>query len=186
MSTIALQTGLSGLQAHATMLDVVGNNLANENTTAYKTQSVQFQDLVYQTLTAGTGPSGKLGGINPEQIGFGVAVGATESLFQQGPVTPTGRELDVALQGGGFFVVNDGTRELYTRAGSFSVDAAGYLVDGATGDRVQRFGATGEATATTPGFQTVGDLGVRIPYGAGLPGEPTQNVALTGNLSASL
>src|SRR5207249_9833012 len=104
----------------------------------------------------------------------------------QGPVTPTGRELDVALQGGGFFVVNDGTRELYTRAGSFSVDAAGYLVDGATGDRVQRFGATGEATATTPGFQSAGDLGVRIPYGAGLPGEATQDVTLTGNLSSTL
>jgi flagellar hook protein FlgE len=186
MSTIALETGLTGLQAHATMLDVVGNNIANENTTAYKSQSVQFEDLVYQTLTPGTGPSGKLGGINPEQVGFGVRVGSTTSLFQQGPVTPTGRELDVALQGGGFFVVNDGTRDLYTRAGSFSVDAAGFLVDGGTGDRVQRFGAVGEATATSPGFQTAGDLGVRIPYGAGLPGEATQNVTLTGNLSATL
>ena len=186
MPTIALYAGLSGLHAHATMLDVVGNNLDNENTTAYRAQRVNFQDLVYQTLSSGTGPSGALGGTNPQQVGFGVRVGAIDSLFQQGPVNPTGRELDLALQGSGFFVVNDGSRELYTRAGAFSVDSAGYLVDGGTGFRVQRFGSVGEATATTPGFQAAGDLGLRIPYGAVLPGTASQNVGLTGNLSASL
>lgn len=186
MPTIALYAGLSGLHSHATMLDVVGNNLANENTTAYRSQRVSFQDLVYQTLNSGSGPTGSLGGTNPQQVGFGVRVGAIESLFQQGPVNPTGRELDLALQGPGFFVVNDGNRQLYTRAGAFSIDSAGYLVDGSTGFRVQRFGTVGEATPTTPGFQTAGSLGVRIPFDVVLPGTASQNVNLTGNLSTSL
>ena len=113
-------------------------------------------------------------------------MGTTTSTDEtQGTITTTGNALDLALQGGGAFVVNDGTQDYYTRAGSFSVDQNNYLIDPATGDRVQRFGAVGEATATTPGFQTDGNNGILIPNTTGIPGQATTVVDLTGNLSAS-
>ena len=186
MAITALYSGLSALSAHSSMLDVVGNNIANENTTAFKAQRVTFEDLVYQTLSAGSGPSGTLGGTNPIQVGFGVRIGAIDSLFQQGPVIPTGRALDASIEGGGLFVVSTGTQTLYTRAGTFSIDAAGYLVLGSSGYRVQRFGSVGDPSPTTPGFQTPGVFDIRIPYGATLPGVPTQNVNLAGNFSSQL
>src|SRR5438552_3646494 len=83
-------------------------------------------------------------GTNPSQNGFGVAVGAIDSLFQQGAVTPTGRSLDAAIQGRGFFVLSNGATTAYSRAGSFAIDAGGFLVDPNTGYRVQRTGVVGE------------------------------------------
>src|SRR5262245_66462227 len=118
------------------MLDVVGNNLANANTTGYKGESVQFQDLIYQSLRDGVAP-GALGGggTNPQQVGFGAAVGSIASDFQQGNLQPTGRTLDLAIQGTGFFVVNDGQRNLFTRAGTFDLDPQGFVIDATTGFR---------------------------------------------------
>lgn len=186
MALNALFIGSSGLQANATALDVVGQNLANLNTTGFKTQRALFQDLVYQTLNAGSAPVGNLGGTNPTQAGSGVRVGALGSLFRQGSVTPTGRSLDAAIQGSGFFVVTNGTSTAYTRAGAFDVDAAGFLVDPNTGFRVQRTGSVGEPSGTAPGFQVVGDNNIRVPFGAGLQGLQTTTVRFQGNLSNSL
>ncbi len=186
MALNALFIGSSGLQANSAALDVIGQNLANLNTTGFKTQRALFQDLVYQTVNAGSAPNGGLGGVNPTQAGTGVAIGALGSIFQQGSVTPTGRTLDAAIQGSGFFVVSNGQATSYTRAGSFDIDAAGFLVDPNTGFRLQRTGNLGEATPTLPGFQTVGDNNIRVPIGAGLQGLPTENVRFQGNLSNSL
>jgi flagellar hook protein FlgE len=186
MSMTALFTGSTGLQANSAMLDVVGNNLANLNTTGYKSQSTLFKDLVYQTLNPGSAPSGNSGGTNPAQNGFGVGVGSIESLFTQGSVTPTGRNLDAAIQGNGFFVVTNGQTTAYSRSGSFSVDAQGFLVDPNTGYRVQRTGAVGEGSATQPGFQVPGNQDIRVPFGAGAAGTPTTDVTYQGNLSSSL
>jgi flagellar hook protein FlgE len=186
MALTALFTGSTGLQANSAALDVVGNNLANLNTTGYKTQRTLFKDLVYQTLNPGSAPSGSVGGTNPAQNGFGVAVGSIDSLFQQGSVTPTGRNLDAAIQGSGFFVVSDGQSTAFTRAGSFAVDAAGFLIDPNTGFRVQRTGTVGEGSATTPAFQVPGNLNIRVPFGVGAPGVPTTSVNYQGNLSSSL
>ena len=174
---------MSGLQANQQWLDIVGNNLANLNTTGFKAQVLNFKDLVYQTTQpASTTAQGS--GTNPQQIGAGVGT-TTSADESQGTITTTGNALDLALQGGGEFVVNDGTQDYYTRAGSFSVDQNNYLIDPTTGDRVQRFGAVGEATATTPGFQTAGNNGIQIPNTTGIPGQATTVVNLTGNLSAS-
>lgn len=186
MALNALFVGASGLQANSTALDVVGQNLANLNTTGFKEQRALFQDMVYQTLNSGSAPTANTGGVNPTQAGSGVAVGALGSLFNQGSITPTGRTLDAAIQGSGFFVVSNGSSTAFTRAGSFAIDANGYLVDPNTGFRVQRTGTVGEGSATTPGFQVVGNQDIKVPLGAGVQGVETANVNYQGNISSSL
>lgn len=186
MGLNALFVGSSGLTTNSSALDVVGNNLANINTTGYKTQRMLFKDVVYQTLNTGSAATDQIGGINPAQLGLGVTVGSVGSLFAQGNLTPTGRQLDAGLQGAGFFVVRSGQETAFTRAGSFSVDAAGYLNDPATGYRVQRFGAVGEGSATDPAFQVPGNQDIQIPFGAGAAGTPTATVRYQGNLSSAM
>lgn len=183
MALNAIYTGVTGLTANAQLLDVVGNNLANNNTTGFKAQRALFKDLVYQTIAAGSAASADQGSVNPSQIGFGVAVGTIHSVFQQGTLNPTGRTLDLGIQGSGFFVLANSSSTYYSRAGAFDVDSAGFLVDQTTGNRVQRFGIVGEGPG---GFQVTGENNIRIPFGAGLPGTPTANVTMQGNISSTL
>jgi len=178
--TYALSAGVSGLQAHQTMLDVTGNNLANVNTTGYKSSRVTFAELLAQTLEPATQPAGNIGGTNPVQLGTGVGVAAITPSMNQGNIVNTGNPLDMAIEGQGYFVVTDGERDLYTRAGTFGVDAAGYLIDSSSGYRVERLGTTGEAD----GFQIPGDGGIRVPYDVALPARATSEITLTGNVSA--
>jgi flagellar hook protein FlgE len=179
----SLLAGVSGLTAAQDLLDVVGNNLANLNTTGFKSQTPLFSDLLYQTLSPASASSNG-SGTNPIQIGYGTLTASMETNFTQGALNTTGNPLDAAIQGQGFFVANDGTQNLYTRAGAFSIDAAGYLVDPATGYLIQRTGTVGEASATNPGFQTPGNDNILIQMGTGIPGKATSTVTLTGNLSA--
>ncbi|OAI51526.1 hypothetical protein AYO47_07045 [Planctomyces sp. SCGC AG-212-M04] len=181
----ALLTGVSGLNSHQKMLEVIGNNLANLNSTAYKAQRVLFSDLLYQTVSAASsGANGLIGGINPAQVGSGSQVGQISSNFTQGNLEPTGQDLDFAIDGDGFFVVSGGGSPKYTRAGSFAVDADGLLIDPSTGYRVQRFGDAGEPNGVDPSFQTAGDLNIHVPFGASIPGKTTTKVNLVGNLSS--
>jgi flagellar hook protein FlgE len=182
----ALYTGATGMVAFSNMLNVVGNNLANLNTPGFKDQSVSFQDLIYETLSPGSPATSTIGGTNPTQVGNGVNNGATNTNFNQGTITPTGEALDAAIQGNGFFVLGNGTSQLYTRDGEFAVDSAGFLVDPTTGLQVQRTGTVGEGTATTPGFQVAGNNNISVPYGAGLPGTETANVSFQGNIDNDL
>jgi flagellar hook protein FlgE len=180
-----LLTGVSGLASHQKMLEVIGNNLANLNSTAYKQQRVLFSDLLYSTLSsASSGTDGVLGGINPSQVGSGSQVAAVDSNFQQGNLQPTGQPLDFAIDGDGFFVVSAGQAPRYTRAGAFRVDADGVLVDPSTGFRVQRFGDVGEPNGVDPGFQVPGDNGIHVPFGVSIPGRTTAEVNISGNLSS--
>ncbi len=180
----SLLAGVSGLLASEQMLDVVGNNLANLNTTGFKSQTPLFSDLLYQTLSPASSSSSG-GGTNPIQVGFGTMTSSMDTNFTQGALTTTGNPLDMAIQGQGFFVANNGSQDMYTRAGAFSIDANGYLVDPATGYEIQRTGTVGEATATSPGFQTAGNSAIQIPMGTGVAGQATANVTLQGNLDAS-
>jgi len=166
------------------MLDVVANNLSNVNTTAYKSQRLRFADQMYDTIRSASGPSGTLGGSNPQQIGLGARVSAIDKDFQQGVLELTGNELDLAIQDSGFFVVTDGAQTLYTRAGAFEIDEDGFLVDTGTGFHVQRVGSVGEGSAGEPAIQTSGVSNIKIPYGTLIPGERTSLVTLTGNLDA--
>ncbi len=181
--SISLLTGVTGLNAAQDLLDVVGNNLANLNTTGFKSQTPLFSDLLYQTLLPASS-SNNGSGVNPIQVGFGTLTSTVDTNFTQGALTPTGNPLDAAIQGQGFFIANNGSQDLYTRAGAFSVDAAGYLVDPATGYLIQRTGTVGQASATNPGFQTAGNNNILIPMGTGIPAKATASITLMGNLSA--
>ncbi len=176
----ALLSGVSGLQAHQTMLDVAGNNLANVNTTAFKASRVSFAELLSETMREASQPNAQIGGTNPVQIGSGVLVSRVDRDTTQGSMVTTGQPLDMAIEGGGYFMLNDGNRDLYTRMGSFAVDGQYYLVDPATGARVQRIGSEGIAD----GFQSASDNSIRIPYDVPLPARTTTQIKYTGNLSA--
>ena len=186
MSLTALFNGSSGLLANSAALDVVGNNLANLNTTGFKSQRVLFKDQLYQTLSSVSRGSTSDGGTNPIQQGFGVGIGGIESTFLQGAINPTARSLDAAIQGKGFFVLRNSTGQVYSRSGAFDIDANGFLVDPTTGYFVQRNGTVGDAGGPTPGFQIPGNNNIKLPFGVGVPGVATANVNFQGNLSATL
>ncbi len=131
--SVALSAGVTGLQAHQKMLDVAGNNLANVNTTAYKTTNINFSELLSQTITSASAPTSTVGGTNPQQMGSGVGVSSITRNTTQGNIVKTGNPLDVAIEGEGYFVANDGEKSVYTRAGTFPVDEDGTMVDVATG-----------------------------------------------------
>ena len=124
----SLFSGISGLRVNQTMLDVTGNNIANANTTGFKSSSTVFQDTLSQMLTAGSAGNAQRGGTNPIQIGLGVQVAGTAGNFTQGSNQTTGRPTDMMINGDGFFTVQDGNSLTYTRAGSFSWDPNGNLV----------------------------------------------------------
>lgn len=181
----SLFSSASALSASQTLLNVVGNNLANSNTIGFKSQHVQFSTQFTQTLQAASAPTSSSGGTNPIQIGNGVQVGATSTNFSQGTFESTGNPYDLAIQGKGFFILNNGSGPMYTRAGAFGLDSQGHLVDPTTGYKVQRTGTVGEATPTSPAFQAPGIGDIRIPLGMTIPGSATQNIKFGGNLNSS-
>lgn len=179
----SLFSSSSGLRAHQELLDVIGNNLANANTTGYKSQRLRFSNQFTQILSDQTAPSGDVGGKNPVAIGLGVQVAAIDTRFTQGNFENTGNRLDLAIQNDGFFVLQN-KELLFSRAGAFSIDSGNSLVDPATGYRVQRTGTIGEGTATAPAFQVAGDNDIRIPRGITIPGHATQSISFRGNLDS--
>jgi flagellar hook protein FlgE len=176
----ALMSGVTGLRVHQQMLDVAGNNLANVNTYGFKSSRITFAELLAETMREGTQPTASVGGTNPQQIGSGVAVSSIVRDMSQGNLVNTGQPLDMAVEGAGYFVMNDGEKDVYTRVGSFAVDAQYYLVDPGTGFRVQRIGSEGVAE----GFQDPASNNIRIPYDVALPAKATEGITFAGNLSA--
>src|SRR5918996_944016 len=142
----ALFTAVSGLRNHQVWLDVIGNNIANANTVGYKSSTVVFDDILGQTISSGVAPTASKGGTNPVQVGLGMTIGSIGQNFLQGSIQTTNRNTDMAIQGDGFFVLANGSDRTYSRAGSFSLDANGELVDTATGYKVQ--GANGDITVS--------------------------------------
>ena len=178
-STSAMFTGLTGLIANAASLDVIGNNIANVNTTAFKSSRMLFSTQFSRTLSAGTGPSANSGGSDPTQLGLGVKVAGTQRNFTTGSISPTGDPRDLAIDGNGFFIVNRGSQQLYTRAGSFRQDANNDLVVATSGERVQGY-AVDSNFNIIPGNLT----NINIPVGTLTLAEATQNVRMAGNLNS--
>jgi len=167
----AYSVALSALQADSTAIDVVGNDLANLDTTGYKATEVEFEDLMAQSMGAGQ---------NTAQVGMGVGPVCTVANYSQGTITSTGGSTDVALQGSGFFVVkNSDGQTLYTRDGNFQVNASGTLST-ATGETVQGWTAVnGVVNPNGP----VSDL--TIPTGVLIPATATTTMGLTANLDST-
>lgn len=135
----SLFSGVSGLKTHQTRMDVIGNNIANVNTTAYKSSSMTFSALMSQTTKQASGPNALtgVGGTNARQIGLGVKAGAINTnITGQGSAQSTGNPFDIMITGEAFFVVNNGVSNYFTRDGSFYVDGAGNLAMTSTGYNV--------------------------------------------------
>jgi flagellar hook protein FlgE len=166
----AFSTALSGLNADSTAIDIIGNDLANLNTTGYKASEVSFQDLLAQSLGAGS----------TSQVGLGVGQVTAVPQYTQGSIQTTGGPTDAAIEGDGFFVVNNSNNQtLYTRDGSFQLNASGDLVD-ASGDTVQGW------SATDGNVNTNGPIGnITVPLGTNIPATATTTMSMSLNLDAS-
>ncbi|MFZ4573334.1 MAG: flagellar hook protein FlgE [Phycisphaerales bacterium] len=177
-STTALYTALSGLNANARNIDVVGNNIANINTTAFKSSRLMFSSMFSKTISGGTPPGDTSGGTNPHQIGFGVNVAGTQRNFASGGLTTTGDSRDLAIEGDGFFMVQNGSDTRYTRAGAFRQNANQDLTT-IGGQKLLGYGVDADFNIT-PGAL----VDLNIPLG-GLPiANATENVTLRGNLKS--
>lgn len=176
----SLSAAISGLRNHQTKLDVVGNNIANVNTVAYKSQSARFQDIFSQTLSGATAPFEGRGGVNPMQVGLGMELSSINTNHSGGAITGTGVETDLAIGGSGFFVVNNGFQNYYTRDGSFTRDATGVLVN-AGGMKLMGWTVTGDEDE----FDTSQPLGeIYIPLGEEMIAGATSKIVFTGNLDS--
>lgn len=163
---------LTGLQADTVALNTIGNNLANLNTTAFKGQTTTFQDLFYQNM--GTSGAGNL-----LQVGVGTRVSGTATDFTQGSLTTTNTSTDMALNGQGFFVVDQGNTQLLTRAGSFQLNGAGNLIT-SSGENVMGYGAFAGAVNLNGGL-----VPITLPVSSTENAQATQNLSMTTSLNAT-
>jgi flagellar hook protein FlgE len=175
----SLFSGISGLRAHQQMMDVTGNNIANVNTTGYKSSQTTFQHTLSQVVRAAGTPQNGSGGTNPAQVGLGVRLAGIENNFTQGAAQNTGRNTDLMIQGDGFFVVDNAGQQLLTRNGSFNFDARGSLVT-SDGSIVQGWAANAAGAINSNGGQGP----IALPLGTQIPPQATQNATVTGNLPA--
>ena len=169
----SLFSSISGMRANQTMMDVVGNNIANVNTAGFKASEVTFQEALTQVMR---GPSIN---INPLQLGLGVQVAGIDPVFTQGASQVTGRATDLAIQGDGFFVIQQGTGQIFTRAGSFNFDSSGNLT---TTDGGKVMGWMADATGKVD--PNGGITAISIPIGQVLPSKTTTTVEMGGNIAS--
>ena len=148
----SLYSGISGLRNHQTRMDVIGNNIANVNTTGYKTSRVIFQDIFSQTSRGGMANTGISGGTNPVQIGLGIKLSSIDVLHTPAPFARTDNAFDMMVDGDGFFIVDSPNGYFYTRAGNFKTDDEGWLT-------------------TSDGYYVMGYTGA-LTYVEGVPGNP--------------
>ena len=178
--TTAMNTGATGLRSNSIMLSTIGDNIANVNTTAFKSNRADFETQFAVTLRDAAGPSNGLGGVNPSQMGLGSALGAIQRSFLQGSISATGSPSDLAVDGEGFFILNNADgNAVYTRDGSFSLDTDNQLVS-SDGFLVQGFAADDTGAIDTAGALST----LTIPLGSMTMVQATSTASLTGNLNA--
>ncbi len=175
----SLRTGVSGLKSHQVRMDVISNNIANVNTTAFKRGRAAFNELLGQTLL-GVGRTAGGRGINPAYVGLGVSVGSIDVNFAQGALENTGVATDLGINGDGFFVVRGGDRIYLTRAGNFTINRFGELVTN-SGLQVQGWAFDQNGQLRSAALEDV-----RIPFSATAPPKQTENIYVRGNLNAEL
>ena len=179
----SLFSGVSGLKTHQTRMDVIGNNIANVNTTAYKSQNMVFSDLLYQQTQAASGANANTGrgGINARQIGLGSKTAAINTaITRQGNAQSTNNPWDVMITGESFFIVNSGSQNFFTRDGSFNIDSSGNLVMASTGYRVMGWQVDEETGEIQSG--PVQALQVMKAENMTAPAEATTNGIVSGIL----
>ncbi|MDQ7779300.1 MAG: flagellar hook-basal body complex protein, partial [Planctomycetota bacterium] len=178
----ALNSAISGLQSHQFRIDVIGDNLANANTTGFKVGRANFQNMLSQTLSFGSAPQGFLGGIDPKQLGLGVLVGDTSKDFRQGGLNATGITGDLAVEGDGFFILNDVSGQpVYSRDGAFSINPANLMHNPTNGYIVQGWQADFTTFQLAPGGPVTN---LEIPIGDLVIARATNVAEFDGNLNA--
>ena len=176
----SLFSGVSGLKAHQTRMDVIGNNIANVNTTGFKSSRTTFADTLSQTQSGASSATDVRGGVNPKQIGLGVGVSSIDLIFTDASPNTTGKNTDLALTGNGLFVVGEGSNTYYTRNGAFEFDEAGNYVLPGSGLYVK--GWMGDnGTINTSAAVT----NISIPSGKAMTAQATTVSNYNGNLDSS-
>jgi flagellar hook protein FlgE len=178
-STTALFTGLSGLAVNARRLDVIGNNIANVNTVAFKSNRMMFSPAFSRNFSLGSAPAANTGGTNPGQIGLGAVTAGTQRNFNDGSISATGVATDVAIEGAGFFIVDAAGEQLYTRGGAFQLNSNNDLVS-ISGAMVQGYGVDPQFNIVTGSL-----VNLNIPLGTLTLAEASRNVTFNGNVNAS-
>jgi flagellar hook protein FlgE len=173
-------TAISSLNLNQNYLDVISDNLANQNTTGFKSSRVVFQDQFAQIMSSGAAPTTNSGGINPTQIGLGVKLGYVTPVFTQGMLQSTGRSTDLAIQGNGFFIYKSGQELRYSREGSLELDADGFLVNNSTGNRIQGW-TVADGTTVVDTNQPIGDMQISLDKTLA---KSTATANLGGNLNS--
>ena len=177
----AMNSAISGLKSMQTWLDIVANNVVNSNSTAFKSSRAVFQDILSQTERSASGPQGSLGGVNAQQVGLGMQVGGSAMQMGQGAIQNTGRLTDFVIQGEGFFIANDGTRDFYTRDGTFDLALDGTLISSLNGFPIRAW----QADAITAAIDTTAPpTTVKIPVGSYGRASQSQEITMVGNLDA--
>ena len=176
----SMLSAVSALRNHQVYMDVVANNIANINTIGFKSSRVSFQEVMSQTLRPGSGPQGDRGGMNSMQVGLGMTVGAIDALFTQGGLSATAKSTDLAIQGDGFFVLEENGARSYSRDGAMDVSLNGFLIHSATGKKVMGW-MVDPATGLVATDQPAGPLMLSSPRASA---QPTTLANYRGNLDA--
>lgn len=177
----AFSDAVTRLQGQQKVSGAAASSLPNVKTAGCKTSRMTFSELLSETIKKASQPACDVGSISPQQVKNTVDTACVFSNATGGNIVQTGCPLDLAMDGEGYFALNDGQRKLYTRVGAFAVDANLRLVDRTTGYLVQRIASVGEAD----GFQTPEINSIHIPYDVAMPAKATAEVVVTGNLSAN-
>lgn len=181
----AMYSGVAGLKTHQTRMDVIGNNIANVNTVGYKAQAALFSELLYQNSSNASGPNANtgIGGINPKQVGLGVKMASINTnITLPGSAETTNNPFDIRITGDAFFIVNNGRDNMFTRDGSFKVDAAGNLVMSSNGYKVMGWQPDPETGAIKP--DTVSALQIMSAANMTYPPEATTQAYVSGIVDA--
>lgn len=178
-------SGVSGLQGFQQEIDVVSNNIANVNTIGFKASRVTYATNFSQVLELSKRATETRGGTNPKQIGYGIRVASIDKIMNQGSFQNTGKKTDLAIQGEGFFILSDGQRYYYTRAGNFDLDLYGTVVQPTTGLKLQGWVAEIDPTSGRRVVDTNKPIGnIQISAGLSMPAKQTTRMQLAGNLDA--
>ncbi len=181
----AMYSGVAGLKTHQTRMDVIGNNIANVNTVGYKAQAALFSELLYQNSSNASGPNANtgIGGINPKQVGLGVKMASINTnITLPGSAETTNNPFDIRITGDSFFVVNNGRDNMFTRDGSFKVDAAGNLVMSSNGYKVMGWQVDPDTNDIKP--DTVTALQIMSAANMTYPAEATTQAYVSGIVDA--
>lgn len=178
----SMDTAVSAIKANQTRLDVTANNIANVNTVGFKKGRTVFSSLLNSTIRTASGATANAGGINPSSVGSGVQVSSVDTIHTQGVLSSTGRGLDLAIQGDGFFTVSDGVNNYYTRNGAVNLSVDDGSLALSNGMRLMGYAIDANGNVDKNG----GLIPITVPTGSDVTVQATTNVSFTGNLSSTM